>query len=67
MNMTYKDGPTDTFAISAVDIAEIKTLMLLKEVDADLLQRVLDGKGVQKLEDLDWLTIRNFLHYLRSL
>jgi len=67
MNMTYKDRPTDTLAISALDIAEIKTLMLMKEIDATQLQRVLDGKGVQKLEDLDWLTIRNFLHYLRSL
>ena len=65
--MTYKDGPRDTFAISAFDIAEIKTLMLLKEVEADQLQRVLDGKGVRKLEALDRLTIRNFLHYLRSL
>ena len=65
--MTYTDRPTDTFAVNALDIAEIKTLMLLKEVDADQVQRVLDGKGVQKLEDLDWLTIRNLLHYLRSL
>ncbi|MFC1836678.1 hypothetical protein ACFL2Q_18460 [Thermodesulfobacteriota bacterium] len=65
--MTCKDRLRDTFAINALDIAEIKTLMSMKEVDADLLQRVLDGKGVQNLEDLDWLTMRNFLHYLHSL
>ena len=44
MNMTYKDRPRDTFAISALDIAEIKTLLLLKEVDADRLQRASAGK-----------------------
>ena len=65
--MTCKDRLRDTFAINALDIAEIKTLMSMKEVDADLLQRVLDGKDVQNLEDLDCLTIRNFLQYLRSL
>jgi ABC-type taurine transport system substrate-binding protein len=65
--MTDKDLRPDARAVSALDIAEIETLMLVKEVGADRLQLVLDGKGVQKLEDLDGLTIRNFLHYLRSL
>ncbi len=65
--MTDKHPRPDTRAVSALEIAEIETLMLLKEVDADRLQLILGRKGVQKLEDLDSLTVRNFLHYLRSL
>ena len=53
--MTYPDRPTDTFAVNALDIAEINTLMLLKEIDANQLLLVLNGKGVQKLEELDRL------------
>jgi len=65
--MTGKDGPRHTYTSRALDIAEIKTLMLVKEIDPKVLQRVLDKKGVQKLEDMDTLTIRNFLRYLQSL
>jgi hypothetical protein len=65
--MTGKDGPRDTYTSRALDIAEIKTLMLVKEIDPNELQRVLDKKGVEKLDDLDTLTIRNFMLYLRSL
>ena len=65
--MAGRDGPRDTYTSRALDIAEIKTLMLVKEIDAKMLQRLLDKKGVEKLEDLDWLTIRNFLRYLQSL
>jgi hypothetical protein len=59
----------ETFSekISGIELAEIKTLMLIKEVPKEELRRVLDSKGVKKLEDLDSLTARNFLHYLRSL
>ncbi len=53
--------------ISFIEVAEIKTLMLIKEVHPQQLQRVLDSKGVETLEQLDTLTARNFLHYLRSL
>jgi hypothetical protein len=53
--------------ISGIEVAEIKTLMLVKEVNPQQLQRVLDSKGVETLEQLDTLTARNFLHYLRSL
>ena len=53
--------------ISGIELAEIKTLMLIKEVHPQQLRRVLDSKGVQTLEQLDTLTARNFLHYLRSL
>lgn len=53
--------------ISGIELAEIKTLMLVKDVHPQQLQRVLDSKGVKTLEQLDALTARNFLHYLRSL
>jgi hypothetical protein len=53
--------------VSGIELAEIKTLMLVKDVRSELLQRVLDAKGVETLEQLDWLTARNFLYYLRSL
>jgi hypothetical protein len=53
--------------ISRIEMAEIKTLMLIKEVHPQQLQRVLDAQCVETLEQLDWLTARNFLHYLRSL
>ena len=53
--------------ISGIEFAEIEILMLIKGVPPEDLQRILDAKGVTKLEQLDWLTLRNFLHYLRSL
>jgi hypothetical protein len=53
--------------ISGIELAEIKTLMLVKQVNPQLLQRVLDSRGVETLEQLDGLTVRNFLHYLRCL
>jgi hypothetical protein len=53
--------------ISGIDLAEIKTLMLIKDVPPEQLQQILDAKEVGTLEQLDWLTVRNFLHYLRTL
>jgi hypothetical protein len=53
--------------VSGIELAEIRTLMLIKEVHPQQLQRVLDGCGAETLEQLDNLTVRNFLHYLRSL
>jgi hypothetical protein len=53
--------------ISGIELAEIRVLMLIKEVPFQQLQRVLDSNGVKTLEQLDWLGVRNFLHYLRSL
>lgn len=53
--------------ISGIELAEIEVLMLIKGVPPDRLQQILDAKGVTSLERLDWLTVRNFLHYLRSL
>lgn len=53
--------------ISGIELAEIRTLMLIKEVHPQQLQRILAVKEVETLEQLDWLTVRNFLHYLRSL
>jgi hypothetical protein len=53
--------------VSGIELAEIKVLMLIKEVHPQQLQRILEAKGVETLEQLDWLTARNFLHYLRSL
>ena len=53
--------------ISGLDLAEIKTLILVKGVGKEELQRVLESKGIKTLEQLDAITARNFLHYLRSL
>jgi hypothetical protein len=53
--------------VSGIELAGIKTLMLIKEIHPQQLQRVLDACGVETLEQLDGLTVRNFLHYLRSL
>jgi hypothetical protein len=53
--------------ISCIEMAEIEALMLLKDVRKEELQRVLDSKGVETLEDLDSLTAKNFLYHLRSL
>jgi hypothetical protein len=61
------DYKTPFNLISGIELAEIKTLMLIKEVHPERLQRVLDSKGVETLEQLDTLTARNFLHYLRSM
>ncbi len=65
--MAGKDGPKDTYASRTLDIAEIKTLMLVKDIDPKELQKVLGKKRVEKLEDLASLMIRNFLRYLQSL
>ena len=53
--------------ISGLDLEEIETLILGKEVGKEELQRVLESKGIETLEELDPLTAKNFLHYLRSL
>ncbi len=53
--------------ISVIERAEIEVLLQVKEGPKEVLQRVLDSKGVKKLEDLDSLRARNLLHYLRSL
>ena len=52
---------------SGLEVAEIKVLMNLKQAGQGELQRVLEAKGVGSIEDLDELTVRNFLEYLRSL
>ena len=53
--------------ISGIELAEIEVLMLIKGVPPERLQRILDAKGVTSTELLDWLTVKNFLHYLRTL
>ncbi|MFH1115859.1 MAG: hypothetical protein V1792_18265 [Pseudomonadota bacterium] len=53
--------------ITGLDLAEIKTLILVKRVGQEELQRVLESRGVETLEELDSLTARNFLYYLRSM
>jgi DNA-binding MarR family transcriptional regulator len=62
-----RDKPPDVVEVSALDLAEIKTLVLLTDAGREALQRILDQKGVQSLEDLDGLTLKNLLQYLRSL
>jgi hypothetical protein len=53
--------------VSGIELAEIRTLMLVKKIRDEELQRVLKTNGVETLEQLDWLTARNLLYYLRSL
>jgi len=52
---------------TGLDIAEIEITMSLKNVDERLLEKLLEANCAQSLEELDVLTLRNFLHYLRSL
>ncbi len=58
---------TSSDRISGIELAEIQVLVLVKEAAREDLQRVLDSKRVDTLEELDPRTARNFLHYLRSL
>ena len=53
--------------ISGIEVAEIEVLIRAKGVSKEELQRVLESKDVETLEELDSLTAKNFLHYLRSL
>ncbi len=46
--------------ISGIELAEIRTLMFIKDVPAEQLQRILDSKGVETLEQLDWVTLGIF-------
>lgn len=52
---------------TGTDIAEIRVTMSLKGVDEELLEMLLETNSVDTLEELDVLTLKNFLHYLRSL
>jgi hypothetical protein len=52
--------------VTALDIAEIKILMLIKEVSPQEVERILDVNNVDSLEDLDPLTARNLLRYLQT-
>ncbi len=58
---------TSSDKISGIELAEIQVLVLVKEAARENLQRVLHSKRVETLEELDPLTARNLLHYLRSL
>jgi hypothetical protein len=58
---------TSSEKISGIELAEIEVLMHIKGVSKEELRRLLASKGVERLQDLDSLTARNFLHYLRSL
>jgi len=53
--------------LTGLELAEIQTLILLKEVGREELLRILDAKQVTQPEELDPLTARNFLYYLRAL
>jgi hypothetical protein len=62
-----ENRPMQWERISGIELAQIEVLILINKVPPEHLQRILNAKGVTKLEELDWLTVRNFLHYLRSL
>ena len=48
-------------------VAQIRILMMDKEVHKRVLQHVLQTNGVQCLEALDTVTLKNLLHHLQSL
>jgi len=61
------ERPEDALAVAGMDLAEIKTLMLLKDLDSRDVEKILDMTGVKNLDELDWLTAKNLLSYLQSL
>lgn len=61
------ERPEDGVTVAGMDLAEIKTLMLLKDVDSRDMEKILDMTGVKNLDELDWLTAKNLLLYLQSL
>jgi hypothetical protein len=61
------ERPEDGVAVAGMDLAEIKTLMLLKDMDSRDMEKILDMTGVKNLDELDWLTAKNLLLYLQSL
>ena len=52
---------------SGLDVAEINVLMNLKQAGHEELQRIIEARGVGRIDELDELTVRNFLAYLRTL
>lgn len=51
---------------SQMDMGAIKALIILEELDPKELQKILNLKGVKTVEELDALTVRNLLRYLRT-
>ncbi len=66
MNQIYERSEEPTTA-AGMDLAEIKTLMLLKNVNSSDVEKILGMTGSKNLEELDWLTAKNLLLYLQSL
>lgn len=67
--MTIHDevNPGRMKKLTGLELAEIETLILLKKVGREDLLRILDAKQVGRPQELDPLTARNLLYYLRSL
>lgn len=61
------ERPEDGITVAGMDLAEIKTLMLLKDLDSRDVEKILNMTGVKNLDELDWLTAKNLLSYLQSL
>jgi hypothetical protein len=59
--------PDDAATVAGMDLAEIKTLMLLKNLNSRDVEKILGMTGVKDLEELDWLTAKNLILYLQSL
>ena len=66
MGIRGEESPWNS-PVSQTDLSEIKALMLLKEIDPDELRQFLRTSGVERIEDLRLLAVRNFLLYLRAL
>lgn len=62
------DSPikSPSLEVTALDLAQIKTLILFNERHAATVNKVLRSKGVSRLEDLDEISLKNVLRYLLS-
>lgn len=60
-------NPDSMRKLTGLELAEIRTLLLLKTIGQEELLRILHAKQVSRPEELDPLTARNLLYYLRSL
>lgn len=50
--------------VNELELAEIKTLILMHERHQEAVGKILASKGVSQLEELDALSLKNLLQYL---
>lgn len=52
--------------VTALELAQIRTLLLLNGRHRRTVSKLLASRGVSELEELDGLSLKNLLHYLLS-